>query len=327
MSERRTQSTPWPHDQERRERSLHSEPGPEQQAAAKAITLWSVWVNLALSGAQIIFGALSGSAALIADGAHSLADLISDFIALFVSAHSHKQADKEHPYGHRRFENAASLALGGLILMAGTGMIISAGSALRSPSTFIGGPTAWAALGVACFSMAAKEMLFHRMLKAAHGARSSMLVANAWHARSDAASSAVAAIGVGGSMLGYLWLDALAALAVGAMVSKMGWDFFWPALQDLVDRAVDEEECEAIRSTLLGTPGVLGLHELRTRKMGDYAQVDVHLEVDSTLSVRQGHDIAALARQRAMREHRVLDVMTHVDPIDLPAATGNVPPA
>lgn len=310
---------PWPPERERRDLSHCEEPTAEQRAAALRCAKLSVWVNLALCVSQVIFGALAGSSALMADGFHSLTDLLSDFIALFVSAHSHKGADKEHPYGHRRFENAASLALGGLVLLAGAGMLASAAFKLQSSGSALApGPLAWGALAVALAGVASKEALFRIMLKTAQRARSSMLVANAWHARADAASSVVAAIGVAGAMSGRSWVDPLAALLVGAMVAKMGWGFFWPALQDLVDRAVDEGECAAIEATLLATPGVLGVHALRTRKMGDFAQVDVHLEVDASLTVRQGHDIAALARARTLQRHRVLDVMTHVDPVDPP---------
>lgn len=151
-------------------------------------------------------------------------------------------------------------------------------------------------------------------LRVAERLKSSMLVANAWHARSDAASSLVVAVGIVGNLAGYPILDPIAALVVGLMVGRMGWGFGWEALHDLMDRAVDEEEVEAIRRTLLESPGVLGLHDLRTRKMGDMIVVDVHLDIDGSLSVVAGHDIAVAARQRVLERHRVLNVMTHVDP-------------
>lgn len=141
-----------------------------------------------------------------------------------------------------------------------------------------------------------------------------MLVANAWHARSDAASSLVVGIGIVGNLAGYPLLDPIAALIVGFMVSKMGWGFAWDALHDLMDRAVDEAEVEAIRQTLQATPGVLGVHDLHTRKMGDMVVADAHIEVDATLSVEAGHEIAVMARQRVLQRHRVLNLMTHIDP-------------
>lgn len=146
-----------------------------------------------------------------------------------------------------------------------------------------------------------------------------MLIANAWHARSDAASSLVVAVGIGGNMLGYPLLDPIAALIVGAMVAKMGCSFSWIALHDLMDRAVSEEEATAIYATLAETPGVRGVHNLRTRKIGDVAIVDVHLEIDSCTTVVEGHAIAVEARKRVLKKHGVLDLMTHIDPYIVPA--------
>ena len=153
------------------------------------------------------------------------------------------------------------------------------------------------------------------MLAIAERVRSSMLIANAWHARSDAASSLVVAIGIGGNLLGFPLLDPVAALIVGFLVSRMGWEFAWDALHDLMDRAVSEDEIEQIRTTLLATPGILGLHDLRTRRMGDLIAVDVHLEIDADITVEQGHDIAVAAGERVMNSLPVLNVMTHVDPV------------
>jgi cation diffusion facilitator family transporter len=141
-----------------------------------------------------------------------------------------------------------------------------------------------------------------------------MLVANAWHARSDAASSLVVGIGIIGNLAGYPILDPIAAIIVGFMVGRMGWSFGWDAMHDLMDRSVDAQEIEAIRRTLTETQGVRNVHDVRTRKMGDMIVVDAHLEVDATISVEQGHDIAVAARQRVLQNHRVLNLMTHVDP-------------
>jgi cation diffusion facilitator family transporter len=150
-------------------------------------------------------------------------------------------------------------------------------------------------------------------------------VANAWHARSDAASSLVVGVGIAGNLAGFPILDPIAALIVGMLVLKMGWTFGSDALHDLMDRSADEQEVGAIRQTLLGTPGVMGVHDLRTRKMGDMIVADVHIEVDAAISVEAGHEIAVAARRHVLARHRVLNVMTHVDPrtrggIDAPAA-------
>jgi len=292
------------------EDSQHS---PSERAAAASRSTWvSVGVNLVLTAAQITAGVLTRSQGLIADGIHSLSDLVADFVVLFASHHAQKDADEDHPYGHQRFETAASLVLGVLLLTVGVGMLWSAFIKLESPASV---PKVHvAALWVAGGALIAKELLFRYMLAVAKRVKSSMLVANAWHARSDAASSLVVGLGIIGNLAGYPILDPIAALIVGFMVAKMGWGFSWDAMHDLMDRAVDEEEVAAIRRTLIETPGVSDVHDVRTRKMGDMIVVDAHIEVDADITVEAGHDIAVQARQRVLQRHRVLNLMTHVDP-------------
>ena len=286
---------------------------PAERAAAASRSTWvSVGVNVVLSTVQIVVGVLAKSQALVADGIHSLSDLVADFVVLLASHHGKKDADEDHPYGHQRFETAASLVLGVLLLAVGAGMLWSAFRKLENPETVQ--QVHVIALWVACAALVAKETLFRYMLRVAKRVKSSMLVANAWHARSDAASSLVVGIGIIGNLAGYPILDPIAALIVGFMVARMGWSFGWDALHDLMDRSVDEQEVAAIRATLLDTPGVSGVHDVRTRKMGDMIVVDAHLEVDAAISVEAGHDIAVAARQRVLQRHRVLNLMTHVDP-------------
>jgi cation diffusion facilitator family transporter len=260
----------------------------------------------------MLAGFLSGSQGLIADGVHSLSDLFADFVVLLANRHSQKEADHDHPYGHQRYENAASLALGVLLLSVGSGMSWAAGHKLLTPAVIV--QVKPLALWVALIALLSKELLFHYMLSAARRVASSMLIANAWHARSDAASSLVVALGIGGNLLGYHLLDPLAGLLVGLMVGKMGWGFAWDAMNDLMDHAASEEQVAQLQQCLLDTPGVMGIHGLRTRKMGDLIIVDAHLEIDGELTVRQGHDIAVEARDRVMACLPVMDVTTHVDP-------------
>ncbi|KRC17625.1 cation diffusion facilitator family transporter [Acidovorax sp. Root217] len=284
-----------------------------ERAAAGSRSTWvSVGVNICLTVAQVSIGIPSQSQGLVADGIHSLSDLVSDFVVLLAGHHARKDADEDHPYGHQRFETAASLVLGGLLLAVGVGMLWSAFRKLESPETVaqVHIVALWAAGG----ALVAKELLFRYMLAVAKRVKSSMLVANAWHARSDAASSLVVGLGIIGNLAGYPILDPIAALIVGFMVSRMGWSFGWDALHDLMDRSADETEVAAIRQTLAQTPGVQGVHDLRTRKMGDLIVVDAHLEVDAAISVEAGHDIAVQARLRVLQRHRVLNLMTHVDP-------------
>ena len=288
-------------------------------ATAGVRSTWvSVVVNVALSATQISVGLLSKSQGLVADGIHSLSDLVADLVVLVAGHHARKDADADHPYGHQRFETAASLVLGVLLLGVGVGMLWSAVLKLQDPASV---PQVHVvALWVVGAALVAKEGLFRYMLAVAKRVKSSMLVANAWHARSDAASSLVVGIGIAGNLAGYPILDPIAALIVGFMVARMGWGFGWDALHDLMDRAVDEAEVAAIRQTLAQTPGVHNVHDVRTRKMGDLIVVDAHLEVDATITVEAGHDIAVLAQQRVLQRHRVLNLMTHVDPWRRPDA-------
>jgi cation diffusion facilitator family transporter len=289
----------------------------DQRAQAASRSTWvSVVVNLWLTVMQIVVGVLTHSQALVADGIHSLSDLVSDGVVLLANKESQKDADDDHPYGHQRFENGASLFLGVLLLLVGGSILWSAVGKLQSPDTIatVHIFALWVALG----TLVAKELLFRYMMAVATRVKSSMLVANAWHARSDAASSLVVAFGIGGNLLGYPILDPISALVVGLLIARMGGRFAWDALNDLMDRAVDDSEVQAIRETLLRTEGVKGVHDLRTRKMGDMIIVDVHLEVPSTLNVEQAHDICVNAHTRVLKRHRVLDVMTHIDPWKCP---------
>lgn len=286
---------------------------PERQAAARRSTWVSVWVNLLLTGVQLVIGLFAQSQALVADAIHSLSDLVSDGIVLVANKHSGKAPDADHPYGHLRFETAATLGIGVLLAAVGLGMLWRSFERLQAPDLIpVVHPVAFY---VALLALLSKELLFRYLLHVAHRVRSTMLVANAWHARSDAASSLVVALGISANLAGLPLADPLAALIVGLMIVRMGWKFSWQAFNDLVDRAADAETEQAIRERILGTPGVRGIHDLRTRKMGDLIWVEVDIEMDGQLTIEAGHAIAVEARQRVMADLPVLDVMTHFDPV------------
>ena len=286
----------------------------ERFRAARKSTWISVFVNCLLTLWQIVTGVFSGSQGLIADGIHSLSDLVADFVVLIANHKSKKDPDDDHHYGHHRYENGASLILGSILFIVGIGMLWSAANKIQHPEAI---PQVHIiALWVALAALVFKELLFRYMLAVATRVKSSMLVANAWHARSDAASSLVVALGIIGNLLGFKFLDPVAALVVGLIVTKMGYSFMSDSLHDLMDRAVDIETEEKIKTTLLATDGVEAIHDLKTRKMGDLVIVDVHLEIDGHLSVKEGHDIAVAARNAVLNNHHVLNVMTHVDPLN-----------
>ncbi|KVD16232.1 cation diffusion facilitator family transporter [Burkholderia ubonensis] len=286
--------------------------GGEKHAVARKSTLVSIVLNVVLATFQIVVGTIAHSQALIADGIHSISDLISDFVVLVANRHSGAMPDADHNYGHSRYETVASLFLGGILIAVGIGMLWRAGDRLVHLEDIP--PVHFSALIVAVTVLVSKEALFRYMLREAQRVRSAMLVANAWHARSDAASSLVVAIGIVGSLAGVRLLDPIAAAIVGFMVARMGWTFGYDALQDLSDRALDETDTAEIRALLAATPGVRDVHDLRTRKMGDSALVDAHILVDPMISVSEGHYIAETARARVLSDRRVLDALIHVDP-------------
>ncbi|KVP58763.1 cation diffusion facilitator family transporter [Burkholderia ubonensis] len=286
--------------------------GGEKHAVARKSTLVSIVLNVVLATFQIVVGTIAHSQALIADGIHSISDLISDFVVLVANRHSGAMPDADHNYGHSRYETVASLFLGGILIAVGIGMLWRAGDRLVHLEDIP--PVHFSALIVAVTVLVSKEALFRYMLREAQRVRSAMLVANAWHARSDAASSLVVAIGIVGSLAGVRLLDPIAAAIVGFMVARMGWTFGYDALQDLSDRALDETDTAEIRTLLAATPGVRDVHDLRTRKMGDSALVDAHILVDPMISVSEGHYIAETARARVLSDRRVLDALIHVDP-------------
>ncbi len=294
--------------------------------AAQRVTWISVAVNVVLTVLQIVVGIFGKSQALVADGLHSLSDLLCDFLVLFANRHGAREADDDHPYGHARIETATTLALGLILITVGALLFWGAVQRLQDPSALqkVHAATLW----IAILTLAGKESLFRYMLHVARKLRSQMLEANAWHARSDAASSLVVVAGITGNLLGFTSLDLLAAVLVAVMIARMGWQQASQAISELIDTSLDREKVEEIRRTLLDTPGVRGLHELRTRRMGDRALVDAHVLVDPHISVSEGHYIAEFARGRVLKHHDALDVMVHVDPEDdsAIALSINLPP-
>ncbi|MDI6746833.1 MAG: cation diffusion facilitator family transporter [Rhodocyclaceae bacterium] len=299
---------------------------PQRFREGQRITWVSVAVNLILTTMQMVVGFLAHSMALVADAMHTLSDVVADAFVLWANRKGAEVADAEHPYGHGRYETAASLVLGLLLTATGVGILISAAGRLQALGELP--PVGVAALWAALFTLLAKEGLFRYMLKVAERLRSPMLIANAWHARADALSSLVVAIGIGGALLGFTFADAVAAIVVGGMIIKAGVGFAWEAIRELIDTGLSKEEVAAIRQTLVDTSGVFDLHELRTRRMAHQVLVDAHIRVDPRISVSEGHAIAEAARQRVLQAHpAVLDVLVHVDAEDdsMPSPKANFP--
>lgn len=287
----------------------------ERALEGQRATWVSVAVNLVLTVAQLLIGWFANSQSLIAHGLHSFSDLLSDFLVIYASRQSVHPADQAHPYGHARVETAATLILGASLVVIGGGILWESG--LRLQHIEVLPAIQWSAFWMALATVVAKEGLYRYLIRVAERLRSQLLIANALHTRADAASALVVVVGIGGALLGWSFLDLLAAALMGFMILRMGGGLAWGALKELIDTGLDEAQVEHIRQTLLKTPGVRGLHELRTRRMAHQALVDAHVQVEGRISVSEGHRIAESARARVLREHpEVLDVLVHIDPED-----------
>ena len=279
----------------------------------RKVTLVGSVVDFVLGVAKIVTGWFTNSQALIADGIHSLSDLLTGFIVLYAAKHSHKTADEIHPYGYGRIETLATVSLG--IVLTGVGVGIAYEAVRRLNDSAVTLDFTGLALFIALLSIISKEWIYRYTMSAARHLRSDLLMASAWHSRSDAFSSIVVLLGISGVILGYPYLDAVAAVAVAAMIAKIGFNLVRSSTLELIDVALDREKVSAIRQHILAVHGVRSIHTLRTRKSAGSAFVDVHIQVDPRLSVSEGHQIGDSVRQRLLKEmDEVTDVTVHIDP-------------
>ena len=281
---------------------------------AKKVTLIGALVNALLGLIKLIGGVFFHSHALVADGVHSFSDLITDVMVLFASKYGSQVADDSHPYGHQRIETAATLLLALLLILAGAGI---AWDALSDLLSHISQQPDWVALPIALLSVLANELLFHYTQYVGKKIKSALIIANAWHHRSDAAASVVVTLGLIGSLLGFIFLDAIAAVIVGFLIIKMGLNYGWNSVKELVDTAVEPSVLEKIEGIIQTINGVKKIHQLRSRLMGGDILIDVHILVSPYLSVSEGHYIAQHVHHALMEQFkRVKDVIVHVDPED-----------
>lgn len=299
-------------------------PALSEAKAAKRVTWIGALVNAINGLAKILVGFWANSQALIADGIHSLSDLFSDLLVLGATHLGRQQPDSDHPYGHDRYETLATLLLGAvLIAVAGALVWDSLSRLVRTEDLAVPGI---AALIVALASIASKEWIYRYTLKIANKINSKLLQANAWHHRTDALSSIVVFVAVGGALLGFAWLDQIAAIIVGFMVARIGVKLIWDSLKELVDTALPEEETQNIRQLAKSVPGVRDVHHLRTRTMGNRSLLDIHLQVGPQVSVSEGHEIGVWVAHLLREEFdHISDITFHIDPED-DAETDNPDP-
>mgnify|MGYP005638129807 CR=1 FL=1 len=267
--------------------------------------------NILLSLFKFAGGILGNSVALVADAIHSLSDLVTDVIVLLTHRIGKIPQDEDHPYGHGRAETIGATIIGLLIIATGIGVIHETWEAMgEAPGKAPGLLAATAAL----FSILINEGLFHYTRRVGEATQSPSLIANAWHHRSDAISSIAALIGIVGASQGFPFMDPLAGAVVGILIVKVGIDITREGTRDLMDTALSDEHTEKIHSILKEIPEILHFHDLRTRVIGGEFLIDVHILVDSEMTVTEGHRVAEIARRNLIKAFdNIQDVLVHVD--------------
>ncbi|MHB8346250.1 MAG: cation diffusion facilitator family transporter [Acidiferrobacterales bacterium] len=293
---------------------------PARYQASRRVTCVSLATNAILAFGQVVIGFVGRSLGLTADGFHTLSDVTTDTMVLFALAHGSKAADEEHPYGHARIETAATVALGVVLILVAIGIAVRAGLRLLSGTVFP--PPSALTLWASGLTILVKEGLYRYTERTARRYSSKLLHANAWHHRSDAISSIIVFIGIAATIGGVHYMDSLAAIGVALFVGKVGIDLGWPAINELIDTGLESDQLQRIRDAILGVSGVKTLHLLRTRRLGGRGLVDVHLIVDESISVSEGHQISEAVRAKLIGEiDGIADVMVHIDPEDDTART------
>ena len=294
--------------------SVRSETQPTREI--RRVTWWGLIVNLLLAAVKFVFGVVGASHALVADAVHSLSDSVTDVAVLIGARYWSAPADADHPHGHGRIETIITLLIGAALAVVGIGLGYSALVTLGAPAA---APPGWIAFAAACVSIVAKELLYQWTTHVGRRVKSSALIANAWHHRSDGFSSVPVAVAVLGARLIPQWtfLDPVAAVIVSVFILQAAWQIVWPALKQLSDSGASAEAREKLRGLVASTTGVKAVHALRTRHIGHGLQVDLHVLVDPQLTVRAGHDIAHSVKDILLRDGpEVVDVLVHIEPFD-----------
>jgi len=268
--------------------------------------------NVFLSAGKLAAGLWSGSSALVADGVHSVADVISDIGILLALKASSRPPDQNHPYGHHSFETLGAIVIALIMLI--TAILIGKASVVN----FIDGahhhPT-WPALATALISVVIKEVMARYTLAVGRHNNSPALLANGAMHRSDAISSLAAGAGIGGAMLGWPLLDSLAAFAIALMILKMGWELLYENVMALMDTMPDEALVKQVESSAKAVSGVQEVRSLQARQRGSYYLVDLRISVDPEHSIATAHDIAHAVEDRVRADISTVDrVFVHVEP-------------
>ncbi|AZT83575.1 cation transporter [Marinobacter sp. NP-4(2019)] len=293
--------------------SVHYSPDLDaERHAASRVTVIGMILDAVLGFIKVIAGALFHSQALIVDGIHSFSDVASDLVVLGVMRVSRQAPDQNHPYGHQRIETIGTLALGSILIAVGA--ILAWDNILRLITGGADQVPEWPVLVAAAFSVAGKEWIYHYTRRVGQAIRSDLIIANAWHSRTDALSSVIVLFSTIGAMIGFIWLDILAAVVIAGIVIHIGWKFTWDSVKELVDTGLSVEDTRMLRTIARDTDGVRNVHELRSRRMGHDILLDVHLVVRPEISVSEGHQIGMQVVSN-MRDAlgNIRDINFHID--------------
>lgn len=284
------------------------------------VTLVGSAGNVALLTFKFIAGMLGNSSAMIADAVHSLSDFVTDVVVLVFVGISAKPQDESHDYGHGKFETIASFLIGLGLVAAATGIVVTGsmkllawwgGEALEAPG--------WIALWAALLSILIKELLYQYTARKGRSLDSQVMIANAWHHRSDALSSIGAAIGIGGAIwLGQRWtvLDPLASIVVGLMLVKVAWQLLKTSVGELTECSLPAETEQEIVEIIQAFPDVQEPHNLRTRRIGNRIAIEAHVRMDGTLPLHVVHERAtAIEHKLKERFGKGTHVTLHMEPI------------
>lgn len=277
----------------------------------------SILINIGLAGFKLFAGIFAQSAAMVSDGIHSITDLVGTVIAMIGIKLANKKPDKEHPYGHERFESVATLALAALISVVGIGIGWSGIQTILSGDYGDLAIPGILALIAAVASIVIKEGVFWYVRGAAKKIDSSALMADAWHSRADGLSSVGSFIGILGARMGFPILDSVAAVVICIFILKTAISISIDAIGKMTDRACDDETVEEMRNIILSQESVDGIDQLKTRIFGNRIYVDVEIAVDSTLSFATAHNISHTVHD-AIENHfpKVKHCKVHANPVD-----------
>ncbi|OZT78278.1 cation diffusion facilitator family transporter [Salinicoccus roseus] len=287
---------------------------------AQIATMIGIAVNLLLAVLKAVGGILGNSRALVADAAHSASDVVSSIAVLVGIRAAQKPPDSEHPYGHGKSENVATLIVAILLVVVGFEIIYNAIVSLMTGTAE--NYTTMIALYVIIFSIVVKEVLFQYKYRLGTRIKSPALIADAWHHRSDAISSVVALIGIGLSIIGtaygipYLgYLDPIASAIIALIIMYMGFQLAKEAVSMTLEVVLNEDETEEMRKTVVNIDKVRQIDRLIARSHGSYVIIDIKISVDADITVEEGHRVARVVKQTLLKNHEeVMDVNVHVNP-------------